>query len=116
MHLKYLTFDTDEPMRIARFWGDFLDGEVEETPMGARVVHDRGPRLLFLPVPESKTAKNRCHPDFHTPNLEEWVERAVVCGATETGRFSETHSFVVFQDPDGNEFCIVEDDEPDPYG
>ncbi len=77
---------------------------------------DHGPRLLFLTVPESKTAKNRCHPDFHTPHMDDEVARAVALGAVETARHHEESRWVVLEDPDGNEFCIVEDDEPDPHG
>ena len=116
MNLKYLTFDTADPARIAGFWGAFLGGEVNHAEYSSSVWWDRGPRLLFLTVPEPKTAKNRCHPDFHTPHMEREVARAVSLGAVETGRHHEESRWVVLEDPDGNEFCIVEDDEPDPHG
>lgn len=111
MQLKYLTFDTPDPERIARFWAGFLGGTMEVSENAARVRTDSGPDLLFLVVPEPKTAKNRCHPDYHTPDMEHHAERAVKWGATETGRFHEGSRWIVFQDPDGNEFCIVEDPE-----
>ena len=116
MHLKYLTFDTSEPTRIARFWGELVGGDVIVEDDHAVVKTAHGPRLLFLVVPEPKTAKNRCHPDYHTPDLKHEVARAIELGAVETGRFEESSRFVVLHDPDGNEFCIVEDDHPDPQG
>ena len=114
MHLKYLTYDTHDPTAIASFWGAVLDAPVGESPTGAYVIPPSGPRLLFLTVPESKTAKNRCHPDYHTRDLDGDVARVLGLGAIETDRFAQPSRFVVFEDPDGNEFCLVEDDHPDP--
>ena len=110
------TFDTADPMLIARFWAEVVGGEVRDHWLGAQVMPPSGRRMLFARVPEPKTAKNRCHPDYHTQNLDVEVERVKALGAIETGRFHEVSPFVVFQDPDGNEFCIVEDEHPDPNG
>ncbi len=66
--------------------------------------------MLFLSVSEGKVAKNRCHPDIHTADLEANVARAIAMGAVATARFDNPDDrFVVFEDPEGNEFCIVEE-------
>lgn len=108
------TFDTASPTPIARWWASVLGGDIADHPDGIQVAVAGRPRWLFMHVPEPKTAKNRCHPDLHTPHLDTEVERVLDLGAVETARFTETSRFVVFLDPDGNEFCIVEDASPDP--
>jgi predicted enzyme related to lactoylglutathione lyase len=65
---------------------------------------------LFLRVQEGKTAKNRIHFDLW-PTLTKrdvQIERATVLGATMLNdrRRADGTGWVVFADPDGNEFCI----------
>jgi hypothetical protein len=67
--------------------------------------------LLFIPVPEGKTAKNRVHLDLNSTGLtrDEEVERALGLGATvhEDHRKPDGTGWVTLKDPEGNEFCIV---------
>lgn len=78
---------------------------------------DKGPRLFFQRVPEGKTAKNRVHLDVNVGaglegaerrcRVEAEAERITGFGATETRRDEQHGEFwIVFQDPEGNEFCI----------
>ena len=66
--------------------------------------------LLFIPVAEGKTAKNRQHLDLAPDEgtRDEWVERALALGATVVGdhRTPEGPGWVTLADPEGNEFCI----------
>lgn len=113
LNLRVLTFDAVDPARLAQFWAEVLDwtatvvrDEVAVLPPGDA---DSGtPYLLFLPVPEAKGAKNRCHPDLHTTDLDAEAERVVAIGAIELARHREHSRWAVFADPEGNEFCIVE--------
>jgi hypothetical protein len=43
---------------------------------------DRLPGLLFVPVAEEKTVKNRLHLDFRPDDRDAGVERMVALGAT----------------------------------
>ena len=67
-------------------------------------------RLLFIQVPERKSAKNRNHLDLHTEHLEAEVARLIELGAGLVHEKHEwgTHWFTL-ADPEGNEFCVVED-------
>ena len=77
-----------------------------------------GPRLLFLRVPEPKTAKNRMHLDINiadrggTPQerrsqVDAEVERLEGLGATRMSSFDEPEGvWTVMLDPEGNEFCV----------
>lgn len=72
---------------------------------------ERGPGLVFVPVPEGKAVKNRLHIDL-APGPEDdqaaEVERLVRLGAThvDVGQ-SDSASWVVLADPEGNEFCVL---------
>ena len=79
-----------------------------------------GPRLFFQRVPEPKTAKNRVHLDLavgggrDTPTDEQRrrvaaaAERALAAGATKVREYDERDEhWVVLQDPEGNEFCLM---------
>jgi catechol 2,3-dioxygenase-like lactoylglutathione lyase family enzyme len=73
---------------------------------------ERGPGLVFVPVPENKTVKNRLHIEL-APSLETGqeaeVRRLEVLGArrVDVGQDAATVSWVVMADPEGNEFCVL---------
>lgn len=68
------------------------------------------PRILFQQVPEPKTVKNRVHLDLRPgPDDDLDARRAalVARGATRIGDGRQgPHTWVVFRDPEGNEFCV----------
>lgn len=80
-----------------------------------------GPRIYLQKVPEGKVAKNRLHLDVpasagpEAPSEErlaaerELAERLVALGATEVEVKDEAGhgTWIVMQDPEGNEFCIT---------
>jgi len=69
----------------------------------------RAPRILFVQVPEGKVVKNRVHLDLRpdSPDLEALRDRAMERGAVPIGEGHQgPHSWVVFTDPEGNEFCL----------
>ncbi len=80
--------------------------------MGGAIVHPDGhlPRVLFQKVPELKTTKNRVHWDLRYANgaaEEADVDRLIALGARRIGEGSQgPASWVVLEDPEGNEFCI----------
>jgi hypothetical protein len=111
-----LTFDAADPARLAGFWAAVLGREARPGRVlpGVMVV----PRalgdvpMLFLPVPEPKTAKNRFHPDLHTTDLPGEVARVLALGAEEFERHDgPAGRWVVLRDVEGNEFCLVEDED-----
>ncbi|MFC4555658.1 VOC family protein [Georgenia faecalis] len=72
---------------------------------------ERGQGLVFVPVPEGKTVKNRLHLDL-APGPDDdqaaEVQRLLDMGATraDVGQ-GEDVSWVVLADPEGNEFCVL---------
>ena len=57
--------------------------------------------IVFVPVPEPKTVKNRIHLDVTTPD----VEALVAAGAVVLREPDDEVQWHVLADPDGNEFC-----------
>jgi hypothetical protein len=105
-----VTFDCANPSRVAEFWAAALGYQVSTVnEFFAEVTAPDGtrPNLLFIKVPESRTAKNRVHVDLGSDDREADVERLVGMGATR----GETHTmygitWTVLQDPEGDELCI----------
>ncbi|CAN7591164.1 VOC family protein [Terrabacter sp. LjRoot27] len=109
-----ITFDCADARALAAFWAGLLGWNVyyDDDPevVVAPSFPSPGMGLLFIPVPEGKTAKNRVHldvaPDAGT--RDEAVERALAAGATvlEDHRKEGGDGWVTMTDPEGNEFCI----------
>ena len=73
---------------------------------------EQGPGMVFIPVPEGKSVKNRLHIDLAPgPNddHEAEVARLEELGATRVniGQDESKVPWVVMADPEGNEFCVL---------
>lgn len=109
-----LVIDCADPARVADFWARVLDYQViergpqGEVEIGARI--GAAPTLVFVPVPEPKTVKNRVHIDVNptTTDQDAELERLLALGArrVDVGQTSDV-SWVVLADPEGNEFCLL---------
>ncbi|MDR1237923.1 MAG: VOC family protein [Propionibacteriaceae bacterium] len=109
--IQEVTFDCADAERLAEFYGKLLG-----RPWGYRfapggVVDADGLHLLFQVVPEPKSSpKNRLHLDIEVDDIHEGLARAETLGATRIGEFHQDPSgggYVVMQDPEANEFCLV---------
>ena len=71
---------------------------------------DQFPRLVFVTVPEPKAAKNRVHLDLLPTEGDQANEIERFCGLgasiVDDRRELEPGGWVVFADPEGNEFCL----------
>jgi len=117
--VRNVTFDCADAMAQARFWSAltgwniYFDDDPEVVVAPAFPNHT-GLGLLFIPVAEEKTAKNRVHLDLVPTGCsrDEQVVRAVALGATVIGDFrtADGAGWVTLTDPEGNEFCIERSD------
>ncbi len=113
-----LCIDCSDPRTLAEFWAAVLDWriEAEEGDDEIELVNpDGGPTtLLFVPVPEAKTVKNRLHIDVNPRDRgqAEEVERLLALGATHADVGQGDVSWVVLADPEGNEFCVLSSRRP----
>ena len=95
-------------------WDDALDalGIDRSDPDRAFAIVDPdglGPRLFFLKVPESKTAKNRVHLDVSVSKdiMHARAAELVELGARIVAEFEEPEGhWITLRDPEGNEFCL----------
>ena len=115
LEIHEITFDARDPHALAAFWAALLEREIRPGDMprddSVLVVPTPGqPGLLFLRVPEGKTAKNRIHFDLWPTSTrrDEQFERAISLGAIllDDRRRADGTGWAVFADPGGNEFCI----------
>ncbi len=101
-----VAIDTGEDHRsIAEWWGTVLGVEAKQHEHGYSYLEDVPnlpyEALVFAPVPEPKTVKNRIHLDFTTSDVQLLLD----AGATLLRSPDDEISWYVLGDPDGNEFC-----------
>ena len=120
LRIETVTIDAVDPVTLAAFWCATLDweqrvdedGDIWIEPGQDDSEFDRVKPLLIVRANEMKAGKNRLHLDLIPDDQEREVERLESLGASrpdigQTG----TESWVVLADPEGNEFCVL--DEPD---
>jgi Glyoxalase-like domain len=102
--------DSRDPAELGTWWREALGWIVvndDPDEFEIRPAPDRLPGLLFVPVPEHKTIKNRLHLDFRPDDRDAEVERLLALGATRADVGQGEQSWVVLADPEGNEFCVL---------
>ncbi len=108
--------DCADPATVADFWqaalgwtgrSDGSRGEVIIEPQEGETLYGP-PSIVFQPVPEAKSVKNRVHLDFHSPDQAADVARLEGLGARriDVGQPPDA-TFVVMADVEGNEFCLL---------
>jgi predicted enzyme related to lactoylglutathione lyase len=118
VELRSITFDCADHYALMRFWSEVTGWREDPDnpnepgdPESALVSPDRRLQLLFIPVPEPKTVKNRVHLDVVPVDRsrDEEVERLLGLGATVAGdhREPDGRGWVTLADPEGTEFCVV---------
>lgn len=111
--ISCVCIDALEPRVVADFWAAVLGwAVVEEGEEGITLASpDRDlPMLDILAVPEGKKVKNRLHLDLRADRTSFDVEldRLERLGArrVDIGQRPDV-TWVVFADPEGNEFCLL---------
>jgi Glyoxalase-like domain len=117
--LVNLVVDAADPAGLARFWAAALDWPItsEDDDEVAIEPPADDPRqrgqlpLVFVPVADAKTAKNRVHLDLASNSADHQaalVARLERLGARQVdiGQPADV-TWVVMADPEGNEFCVV---------
>ena len=110
-----LSFDANEPHRLAQFWAGVLGWELVDDPgHGIALLPSDGTgfQIRFLSSPAPKVGQNQMHFDLTSTSLEDQqqtVARSLELGARhiDVGQRPE-EGHVVLADPEGNEFCVIE--------
>ena len=114
-----VTFDAKQPRELGRFWSEVTGYAVVDERDDFVALHApdaRGVRnILFFRVDAPTPGKNRMHVDLAARDADAEIERVVQLGATlidppvdgkPQRREGHGTSWVVLQDPEGNEFCL----------
>ncbi|MFG2593664.1 VOC family protein [Streptomyces sp. NPDC048438] len=107
---EQIIVDSADPVALGRWWAEALGWVVvdeSEEIIEIRPEPDQTPGLLFVPVPEGKTSKNRLHPDFRPDDQEAEVARLLSLGARRADTVQDEQHWVTLLDPEGNEFCVL---------
>jgi hypothetical protein len=108
--LTAVVFEAQDPAAQMRFWSRALGW-----PYAAdtRLAGPDGVDLVFVPSTRPKTGKNRLHLDLYGgPERERHVERLLELGATPADIGQGDVPWTVLADPEGNEFCVLEEGHP----
>ncbi len=112
LSFRGLAMDANDVRSLVSFWCDAVGYQVVEAdyPYVAVIQNDAQsqPRIIILQVPEGKSAKNRVHIEFDASDLKSSAERLTALGASILAEreWGDTR-WIVMQDPEGNEFCLV---------
>ena len=118
LRLSHTTVDALDPYAVAEFWRELLTWDVQEvdnyTPESDEcyLVSPHGYTVLFMRCPDRKSVKNRIHFDLVPDGgstRDEQVERARSLGASLVDDRRADLGWAVMADPEGNEFCILDD-------
>jgi len=110
-----IAVDCHDAEALAAFWCDALGYRITKRwrdAEGLEYLNTEGapgePMVIFQPVPERKTVKNRLHLDLVPAEGDQKgeVHRLLSLGATQLEDKPE-FPWVVLADPEGNEFCVL---------
>ncbi|MEU3617127.1 VOC family protein [Streptomyces sp. NPDC006872] len=107
---EQVVVDSADPVALGRWWAAALgwvviNAAVDEYEI--RPAQNHLPGLIFVPVPEGKSVKNRLHLDFRPDDQDAEVARLLSLGARHTDVGQGERSWVTLADPEGNEFCVL---------
>jgi predicted enzyme related to lactoylglutathione lyase len=120
MSLLAVVVDCRDSLSQANYWAAVLGHQVSERNAGEYEVSDPSSGqtpLYFMNVPESKAVKNRLHVDVTTDGpLDDAVARLVAAGGSllemrqDPATLANPDTWAVMLDPEGNEFCVLNED------
>jgi hypothetical protein len=111
--LREIAIDCNDPHMVAEFWSNVLGWKIQAQDDYFWMSESGAPfpdlLLVFAPVPEKKSVKNRMHIDVSPIGCDrdEEVERLLALGATRVDIGQGEQPWVVLADPEGNEFCVL---------
>ncbi|ADU49962.1 VOC family protein [Intrasporangium calvum] len=118
--VSHTTVDCRNAYDLSEWWKSLLgyrdiEGDPNQPGHEECMIQDpaTGHRILFIEVPEEKQTKNRLHFDLRPreSSRDEEVQRLIDTGATVVADLRGTDGrgtgWVVFADPEDNEFCVL---------
>ncbi|MFI9151730.1 VOC family protein [Streptomyces sp. NPDC053367] len=112
---EQVVMDAADPVALGRWWAEALGWEVLDDSweeFEIRPTSESLPGIIFEPVEEGKSVKNRLHLDFRPDDQRAEVERLLALGARHVDVGQGEQPWVVLADPEGNEFCVLRERRP----
>jgi catechol 2,3-dioxygenase-like lactoylglutathione lyase family enzyme len=113
LHLVAVSFDAEDPARLAAFWAGMLGRGIVAESSGALLPGDAVQvGLRFVTAASTRSGLNRLHLHVTSSTLDDQrqnVDKALALGGAHVDvgqRPEEGH--IVLADPGGNEFCVIE--------
>lgn len=123
--LKEIVIDADHPAGLARFWAAAVDGyavlpydDAEVARLAALgltpetdpsvMIAGPGPTICIHLRPGPRPPRNRVHLDLASRERPAEVARLLALGAS---MVRVADGYTVLADPEGNNFCVVDEDE-----
>jgi predicted enzyme related to lactoylglutathione lyase len=110
-----VTLDVNDIELMSEFWSNVLhyraSGDFDGVYLTLRAPKGgRGVSLTLQKVDDPRTTKSRLHIDVLTTTLDDEALRIEALGAIRGDIFDEYgETWIAFTDPEGNEFCLIED-------
>ena len=112
--LQEIIIDCADPAALGLWWSQVLGWPLTVNEHGIAWMsetgsHDARPMLVFIPVPEAKSVKNRIHLDVSPFGCDqgEELDRLLALGAVPAEVGQGDSPWIVLADPEGNEFCLL---------
>ena len=108
-----ITTDSTDPLPLAQWWAERLEGRVVAENDGWFVIIETPSGVMaFQKVDAVTPGKNRLHIDFTVEgSLSEAADLLIAQGASLLAERSEgENSWFTLADPQGNEFCVARED------
>jgi len=115
--IQAITVDCQDALALSAFWAAVLGETVDPDDngsgpffqsLGRSTPPKSGVAMMFIKVPEGKSAKNRMHLDLATDDRAAEAERLLELGASLVHDKDEWGvQWSTFSDPEGNEFCVA---------
>ena len=111
--MREVIIDCNDPRRVADFWAATLGWTVQQNDEVFWMSESGAPfpdlLLVFVPVPERKSVKNRIHLDVNPSGCDqaEELERLLALGARQVDVGQGDVPWIVLADPEDNEFCLL---------
>jgi hypothetical protein len=108
--LMEMVVDSADPEAQAAWWGDVLGVQPQQDAEHGFSYLEAVPGcpieyLVFVPVPEPKTVKNRIHWDLTVPDQSALLIKGATLLVPEGDESEGGLGWSVLADPEGNEFC-----------
>jgi catechol 2,3-dioxygenase-like lactoylglutathione lyase family enzyme len=121
LHVATVVINVSDMERAVRFWTEAMGYEAREKHWDSEFTMLVDPLDLHLPISlqhsdDRPLQPARVHLDLYTRQPDLHVERLVALGAerVEDWPYPPNADFVVLRDPDGNEFCVIDQDPISP--